>query len=457
MNRFSKPLAALLICATLTGFLAAPRSAQALIVFDPTDFPYDTASLIQNTISAVANLDLKVKEYFLDFIAWNISNKIARSITGSVVKFVNGSSIDGSGNTQTQYITDLLKDLQGQGDNQAAAFISAFSAQSDSPFAPAITSSLRRYYAEGSTLQGFFSSKQCTLYDVSSDVDAFIAGDFSKGGWPAWIELINERNNPYMVYEDAKRKLVSVVDNAKGARLANASWGRGFVGWCDSDDSSGSSWGNPNAPATGGNAPGNALISQDAQDGVSANNASLGSRLSSGINGAVNDIASSFLPQRCLNRDGTAQKMRTPGAVIQEQLAKALAQPLDRITMADELNEVVGEIAGGFIERTLGGPLGGLLGLTARDALTGGSYINDVYLKSDASQSRELDIYNSAAGLPAASQSVFDIDTSAGFNFNSSSGGAGAQPRPRPEAAPSQVTPSSSGPGGGMDEPLISI
>ncbi len=318
MTRFSfirKCAAFLLIALLIAPASLSLRPTTAHAAWPVSIVGGDVMNWIQNFLTQISTYKAlgeivtgSNKEFVLDPIAWAMSQAVIQEMTGSVVNFVNGN---GNGSGQSQFVRNLSVHLQKVGDNQALAFLGALSSEiPNSPFAAAITSSLRGNYAENTSLAGFFASKQCTLNAVSSNINSFLAGNFRDGGWAAWLELTTkEQNNPFMFYETAKAELANVVGSAQAERSATLSWGQGFLSWC------------PNGTPEGA---------------------------------------------QCLNSDGTSVSMSTPGSVIKDELTKALGSGIDKLIAADEINEFIGTLAIQFFTDALGGLSGGLSDQSAR-------------------------------------------------------------------------------------------
>jgi hypothetical protein len=315
-----------------TGLLvsARPAHAQYSVV--------DVTNLVQNTITALAtklvsdsSVSLQIKEYILDPIAWALSNQMIQRIAGSVINFVNGQ---GNGTGAPQFVQDLNGFLQQVGDNQVLAFLAQFSSNSNSPFSASIVSALRTNYLQQSSLGGFFAANQCTLGNFVSgnDPTAFFS-DWTQGGLPAWFALIQNNNDPFAQYQNAYSMRNSLVANAGSAQLNQLSWGQGFLSWCADD---------PNANAQPGQL---------------------------GANPPVQTA--------CLKSDGTSGVVQTPGSVILASVNKATGASLDKIISADELDELISQLAGALLDNVLGGSSGGLFGLSQSSGDNSRSFIDD--------------------------------------------------------------------------------
>ncbi len=325
---------------------SVPRSAQAqLTVVDFTNYVINTLDWVSNKSSEITGASIAansnsmwVKEYVLDPLAWTLAQRMLQTVAGSVIKFVNGA-INGTG--IPQFVQNLQGHLQRVGDTVAgvlprtSGFLVQFARNSNSPFAAAISSSLRTNYLQNTSLSGFYAANRCTLSRSSPNVNRFLAGDWSQGGASAWFALTTQdQNNPYALYQNAQSELGSLVGNAQAARSSMINQGQGFLSWC-------------------------------------------------GVSSAASDLASSAgidISDPCTNPDGSPGSIQTPGIVIHDQLEKVLGSGVDKMVASDEISEVLGQIAVNLVLDVLGGTqAGGLFGLSNPNSTTGGRSAIDVY------------------------------------------------------------------------------
>ncbi|HYE22928.1 MAG TPA: hypothetical protein VEA92_00555 [Candidatus Paceibacterota bacterium] len=309
------PLALLLVAALL--FTSVPRTTHAqFIVQDPIN-------LIQNTITAASQGWDMLKEGGLDAIAWTMARSALQSVTKSTVNWIN-SGFDGS----PAYVTDLNRNLLRVGDRVADDFFEELRDRNeiDSPFRDDIVQAVRDDYFRSTGSGSYFNTNRFTLNEVSEDPNAFLAGDFSKGGWDAWIEAWrNPQNNPIGALHEAQHELGSRVSSAEDQRRTELEWGRGFLSW-----------------------RGECTTSSSAGDETVD------------LSGAESECAGG--------------EIQTPGAVIEGQLEKTLGSQLDQLGLADEFNEIVGALLAQLTSNILGGS--GLGGLTQPSSGGGSSYID---------------------------------------------------------------------------------
>lgn len=315
-------------------FLANPPRAHALDVVhviqntsltDLTTMIKSTITSVASVTSSVANVALQIDKYVLEPIAYVISGALLRSITSGIIAFVAGTA---NGTGVPQFVQNLSLNLQTLSDGRANAFFTNFSQSSNSPFSASIVSSLRTNYLYTSSQAGFFAQNKCTLGSVSPNQTAFLAGNWSQGGLPAWFALTTQpQNNPYMLYNNSQSQLLSVVTGAQQVRLQELSWGNGFMSWCG-------------ATPAGAKAP------------------------------------SGFLPgDACTKADGTPGVILTPGAVIKSSLDKAIGVPIDRLinvgNVAPEVNSIFSNIATVMKTVSLGQQILGQLGSCGLSGVVG--------------------------------------------------------------------------------------
>lgn len=288
------------------------------VVFDPKNFLKNTISSVQNTINAAANTitagaagTLLTKELALDGIAFGLAKMIVKSMTQSIVSWIN-SGFQGS----PAFISDLKSFLVDRADEIAGDFIYNNPDLNFlcSPFQLDVKTALAVNYQD-QTHGGSGSSAQCTLSEVSDNIEGFLSGNFADGGWPAMFELTqNPQNTPTGAYLAAEAELNARIADDQGRTVKELDWGKGFLSFkvCDGG-ASGS--GNPN--------------------------------------------------QKC--------DITTPGKVIADQLNKSLGAGQDALIEADEINEIIGALFAQLAQQALTG-LNGLLGLGGSQQYSSGGY-----------------------------------------------------------------------------------
>jgi len=258
----------------------------------------------------------------LNGVAWMVAKTAVQSITRSTVNWIN-SGFNGS----PAFVSDLNQNLSNLSDavaedffnhlNQATVQTTGFNIKS--PFQDQLTQQLRtEYYKATSNTLGLSG------YDLnghSTDPQAFLNGDFSKGGFNAFFSASqNPANNPFGAYQLASNALWAQIDAAAQQRKAELDWGKGFLPW-----------------------RGNCTTTS-----------------------STVSLSSS---EKCVG-----SPVKTPGSVVESQLENTLGSGVRELDLADSINEVVGALMGQLVNQVLGP--GGLLGASQPSSGGGSSYLN---------------------------------------------------------------------------------
>ena len=298
------------------GLLGLAGSAVSAVVAVPVS---DVVDQQANSLGGGASIGSCIYDAILVPLARAAIRAILQKMTASVINWINGSN----GTGQPSYVQDLQGNLQRLGDTQALAFFSQFARNSNSPFASAIASSLRNNYLQMTSAAGFWSANRSTLEQYSPNVNSFLAGDWSQGGAAAWLALTTQNeNNPFLLYQASQSQLSSLVASAQSARTQLLSWGQGFMSWCGVDTSSASS--NPEnvdpvLANEGGTSPGDP----------------------------------------CINADGTAGDIKTPGSIIHDYTQKAVVNTgFEQLISSNDLDSAFNAIVSALLNKVLGGVQG---------------------------------------------------------------------------------------------------
>ncbi len=248
---------------------------------------------------------------------------LIQKLTASVITWING----GNGTGQPSYVQNLPGHLRTVSDTQALAFFAQVGANSNSPFAAAITSSLATNYLQNTSSAGFFGANKDTLVAVAGSAaneQAFLNGNWSQGGGTAaWFALTTQpQNNPYMLYQASQSQLGSLVTGAQSARLNELSWGNGFLSWC--------------GPTGVGTAPGNT----------------------------------------CTNKDGSPGMTQTPGTIIAGYANQAVVNTgFQELVSAQDIDSALSAVISALLNKVLsaGGAAGGGLFSNSQTGSTGAS------------------------------------------------------------------------------------
>ncbi len=96
------------------------------------------------------------------------------------------------------------------------------------PFRLEIRAAIERDFGAGG--QGKIFKNSCTLSEIEANVDNFLDGSFVDGGWPAWFRITQvDENNPYGSYLEARGAITASIEGARSVELAKLSWSQGFI------------------------------------------------------------------------------------------------------------------------------------------------------------------------------------------------------------------------------------
>lgn len=330
---FLKKGGAILTVFTLAAGLFYPATPAQAQFGGPTVIVGDTSytgtqTMIESTISSVeASLQtglqsaLNIKELTADGIAYGLARTAIQQMVQQTVAWINSGF-----NGEPAFITDLsgfLGDVAGQVvadtiDGSDLAFLC-------SPFELDIKIALATQYTSASQGQ----QPQCTLDEVTDNIEGFINGSFNEGGWPAWFELTQgSSNDPNKALFEAELMIDAAIRDAQGNALVELDWGDGFQSY-------------KYCPNT------------DVQSGAEA--------------------------------DCT---IVTPGQSIANSLNTAVGAGVDQLITADEVNEIIGALIGQLSQTILTGTYG-LLGLGGSSTYTDTTYGSDgtsSYLEATAQE-----------------------------------------------------------------------
>lgn len=343
----------------LLSLTAVPQPAHAIglgslapkLVIDPAHI---AVSKIINKVTSGVNL----KEYVLDPAAYSVGKVALHSLTKSVVNWIN-SGFNGS----PAFVQDLNSTLLQIGDAEAQRFATEFQNNeglANVPWKDDIAQSVLTNYFRNTSNDGFYLNNPYTLDQISSDPQAFVRGDYSKGGLDAWMSVVlNPGNNPLALFQNTQNELSGRVAKKKGTEQTYLNWSGGFLSYRGDCKQL-------NTPVA------SSVLNF-------ANSASGGTGAIASLNQAAQDC--------------TDKPILTPGAVIADAANKYIVeQGADEYIAADEIGEVINVLLGQLIGNVLGS--GGLAGVSKPSSGGGSSYI---------------DRATSASAEPSAGQ--FDLST----------------------------------------------
>lgn len=243
---------------------------------------------------------------------------VLQDMTASIAKWVSGDN----GTGRPAFVVNMALNLQRLGDSTAGPFIAQTASAFNSPFGPAIASSLQRSYAQQSSMAGFYAANRCTLNLTTSNLNGFLTGDWSQGGAGTWLALTKPtQNNPYILKQNSQSQLDNSLTQAEQNRRQEVTQSGGFSSYC--------------GPSSGIDTNGDGAI----------------------------DITDT-----CTNADGSSGSTQTPGIVIHDIVQKGYVdlgydQELALLgSLENSLDSALSQVMTEVFDQALNGDRGGLSG-----------------------------------------------------------------------------------------------
>lgn len=284
----------------------------------------------------LANYAQLVNTYVLQPLAFVLSGQLMKALTASVMQYVVGKA---NGTGIPQFTVDIQRSLRSISDFQKNAYLRQVSL-TNSPFASSIAQALGINYNQSTSLAGFWAANQNTLgQNISTYQPGYLSGNWSQGGTAAWFQLTTQtQNNPYILYQNTQAQLANVigpgVGGSSGARMAQLSWGQGFMSWCGASDA------DTKKQTDAGTAYRECMAQGESGDLCqTVFNAAGGNQGSNGA-GGVNP------GDPCTKDDGTPGNIQTPGSTIKATLDKVLGGQQDKLVQMGNISAQVNSILG---------------------------------------------------------------------------------------------------------------
>lgn len=278
-------------------------------------------------------------------LAWTAAKLILQQLTASVVNWIN-SGFEGS----PSFITDPGSFFADAADQVTGAFIanSGVLSRLCSPFSLDIRLSIalqssqrKRYTCTLNTVINNVMNSSVRVNGAGGTIKGFMNGDFSQGGWPAYVTMVSEpQNNIYGAYFQAKSDLEQQIANKQNNIRMDLSLGRGFLSYKKCTD--------VNADQ---------LSSYSSDIDVDA----LEYSESTTVSGQDYYSGAEYSLTKSIDKNGTVSykdcRTETPGSVIAGSIDKSLGISQDTLNLADSINEIVGALFSQLISKVLTGGL----------------------------------------------------------------------------------------------------
>ncbi|MDP3962457.1 MAG: hypothetical protein Q8Q03_01145 [bacterium] len=352
-NSLNKITATLLVLAIVLGVYGAPRKAEAqlgtLEVNSTATLFQQIAQTLSTATSAFATYSLEFKAFVLDTLATTLAKQLIRQITASTVNWIN-SGFEGSPSFITNpgsFFIDVADQITGEflaeTGGPLTELCSPFSIDIRVALAFKYHPKIQKRYA--CTLGTIITNSKNAVKGAS--INGFTAGDFSQGGWPAFVALTTEpQNNIYGAYLRAESELSLRVANAQISKKDEISNGKGFL-----------SWRNPKCKAE-----------------VKQHNATVSAKYEASSEDAYYESLETGTGEGYYSGEVGSLKsindcpIETPGSLIGGSIQNHLNGPLREIELVDSINEVVSALAAQLINTVLTGGLRAVSGSGPSDS-----------------------------------------------------------------------------------------
>lgn len=298
------------------------------VVTDPGNTVQGVLQVAEGTTQSFLQNSLNYKEFLLDALVNILAKQLINQMTTSIVNWIN-SGFEGNPSFITDpggFFLDAADQVTGTMLNQNGPLASLCSPFS---FDLRITLALQassRYKQRYTCTLGKIIENTRNAVERGVTINGFMAGDFSQGGWPAFIALTTNPQDSYSsAYLYAHSDLLSRIAQKEASVNVDLNRGRGFLSYTKCEDITSNLY---NSGLTGEQInqiqkPGDHNIQEMDPEKTS-------------IRKTVDYEAGTEKIERC--------KVQTPGSVIEGTLSTQLGSGVRQLELADEIDEIVGAL-----------------------------------------------------------------------------------------------------------------
>lgn len=295
----------------------------------PSAFLYKPQKAEAGFFDDAATWGVYLKEFILDPIAYAFINALAAEMSRQAVSWINGNNYTGpSGGNVPGFATNPQSFLEAVGDRALGDFIQQKVPLLCSPFRINIQGYLSTKYKSNAYLDRNYCTFTEAQENVQSAYDSFTQ-NFNNGGWKRWVSMtVNPINNPYGAVVSADANARAYIGNVKLFDMKELDWGGGFLSWkkevgecaefatVSLYDKNGDPFPDTGFPVKG--------------HWVNPN--------------TDEDLGPVSGPAPCVGTDTRKTKIETPGSFVQTGLSDALGLSNQRLSIGDEIDEIIGAL-----------------------------------------------------------------------------------------------------------------
>ncbi|MCR4274624.1 MAG: hypothetical protein NUW02_01055 [Candidatus Campbellbacteria bacterium] len=258
----------------------------------------------------------------LDCILYGVVNVIIEDMIKSITRWAQ-SGFEGN----PVFVTQLDSYMRDVVDKQIGLYLESKIPLLCSPFKLDVQLALMQSYQ---TSSGRYQGS-CSLTEAVGNVEGFLGGNFYDGGWNGWVDLVsNPYSNPYGSYLEADREMKIKILATTDKQTKDIAQGAGY-------------------------------LSKQVQQCYAMVD---GTR----VDMTAEDYENANTPAGADDVGCDEPRTVTPGSYIQEQVAKTTGLSMERLSFADELNEMITAIVAFLVRDVLLGEKG-LAGYDPNDFL----------------------------------------------------------------------------------------
>lgn len=277
------------------------------------------------------------KNFSLDKIATMIAKQILHTMTMDIVDWIN-SGFNGNPaflSNPEGFFLDAADQVTGDFifKNGLTGLCSPFEIDIKAALYMGQAGYDKRYTCTLGTVINNYQNIPNSIYVNGGNINGFMGGDFSQGGWPAFIAMTTEpQNNPTGAYLKAKSELNARISDRGAAINLDLNRGGGFMSWEDCEEYETAISGSLSEDDF---ANARSITDEDRENGDTL---SIGSD-------------SSYIVKR------KKCETKTPGSVIAGSVNKSLGAGQDELIAADDINAVVNALISTLARAVLTGGL----------------------------------------------------------------------------------------------------
>jgi hypothetical protein len=400
MSFYKKIITSILILSFILPSLFIPQRVKATApVFDYSNLGTNLANLVENAISAVAEVgtlaleySMLLKEYVLDTLAYTLAKMIVRQLSQSIINWIN-SGFEGSPSfvqDPSAFFLDIADQLTGDFLDQYGGPLTDLC----SPFSIDLRLALAyKYHPKGQATR-----YKCTLGKIiqngksavaNASINGFTAGDFKQGGWPAFISMTTEpQNNIYTAYLHSDAELSLRIGGIQIEKQQQLMQGNGFLSFPD--------------PACRKAAKAMAAQAQAVYDGTG--------------DGEIDPNLVTFNQKKeTWSADTSGCPVTTPGQAIKNSLLKQMDSGTDQLNIADEIGEIIDALIAQLATQIL---QAGLSSVSQKNS-SGSSYLSEMV--KEMKNTPEVESLKSSilSNMPAyiSNANIYKATIVTGINF----------------------------------------